>query len=427
MTDSRKLLADYVRNGSDAAFLELVTRYVDLVYPTALRLVAGDSHRAKDVAQTVFVDLARKARALSNDVMLGGWLHRHTFFVATTLLRGERRRQFRERQAVEMYALRNDSEADFSLLAPILDEAVNELSEPDRTAILLRFFEKYDFQSVGRALGANEDAARMRVTRALEKLEVLLKRKGVTARAAGLGLALSANAVQAAPAGLTVAISTAAFAGTTATMATHTMNLINTKTIVALVATALVAGTGTHLLHQREAINLRREDQNLMARAQALTAERDSALAAARAGRDELEQSRKDRNELLRLRGEVGMLRKQTNELQALSAENGRLRSRLAEQHPATVQPEQAQADSFIFVSGQVSFPNRRLWRTGMSLKSAIEAVGGFTDAADKTKIQITREDGTSSTLNYSETGGSTPANTTIFPGDKIFIPQSPK
>src|SRR5665811_2328496 len=99
------------------------------------------------------------------------WLHRDTCLVAGHTLRGERRRQARERQAVEMNALQNHSEADYSLVAPLLDEAINELSEADRTAILLRFFEQQDFRAVGRALGSNEDAARMRVTRALEKLE----------------------------------------------------------------------------------------------------------------------------------------------------------------------------------------------------------------------------------------------------------------
>lgn len=64
MTNSRQLLAEYARNGSDAAFRELVNRYIDLVYSTALRLVEGDTHRAEDVSQTVFLDLARKARTL---------------------------------------------------------------------------------------------------------------------------------------------------------------------------------------------------------------------------------------------------------------------------------------------------------------------------------------------------------------------------
>ena len=218
MTDHQTLLAEYTQNGSDAAFRELVTRYVDLVFSTALRLVEGDTHRAEDVVQTVFVDLARAARTLPAEVKLGGWLHRDTCFVAASLMRGERRRQARERQAVEMNTLQNHSEADFSQFAPLLDEAINELGEADRTAILLRFFEQQDFRAVGQALGSNEDAARMRVSRALEKLEEFLKRRGFTTSAASLGVVLMANAVQAAPVGLAATISTAvALAGTTLT------------------------------------------------------------------------------------------------------------------------------------------------------------------------------------------------------------------
>jgi DNA-directed RNA polymerase specialized sigma24 family protein len=84
MRDSRQLLAEYARNGSEAAFRELVNRYLDLVYSVALRRVDGDADRAQDVAQTVFTDLAG---SLSKDVMLGGWLHRHTCFVAANVMR----------------------------------------------------------------------------------------------------------------------------------------------------------------------------------------------------------------------------------------------------------------------------------------------------------------------------------------------------
>lgn len=105
MTDSQSLLANYVRTGADDAFRELIARYLDLVYSTALRMVEGDAHRAEDLTQAVFVDLARTAGTLPGKVMLGGWLHRHACFVAAKVMRGERRRQSRERQAVEMNAL----------------------------------------------------------------------------------------------------------------------------------------------------------------------------------------------------------------------------------------------------------------------------------------------------------------------------------
>ena len=149
MTDSQKLLADFARNGSEAAFCDLVTRYTDLVYSTAVRLVNGDTHLARDVTQTVFIDLAKMAWKLSSELMLGGWLHRHTCFVAATVMRGERRRQSRERQAAEMNVLQNHSEPGLAQVAPMLDEAINQLGSEDRTAIVLRFFEQADFRSVG--------------------------------------------------------------------------------------------------------------------------------------------------------------------------------------------------------------------------------------------------------------------------------------
>src|SRR5712671_5858243 len=108
MNDSQALLAEYARNGSELAFRELVACYLGLVYSTALRLVNGNTHMAEDVAQMVFTDLARTARTLSHNTMLGGWLHRDTCFVASKLMRGERRRQSRERRAAEMNAL-NDT------------------------------------------------------------------------------------------------------------------------------------------------------------------------------------------------------------------------------------------------------------------------------------------------------------------------------
>src|SRR5215471_14187924 len=180
MMESQELLDQFVRNRSEAAFRELVSRYVDLVYSTALRLVDGNAHAAQDVAQEVFVDLAGKAVSFPEGVQLGGWLHRHTCYVASHSMRSERRRQFRERQAVEMNALNEGSGLDFRQVATVLDEAVNELEEADRTAVVLRFYEQRDFRAVGKVIGSNEDAARMRVNRALEKLEGGLRRRGIT-------------------------------------------------------------------------------------------------------------------------------------------------------------------------------------------------------------------------------------------------------
>ncbi|MGA2541310.1 MAG: sigma-70 family RNA polymerase sigma factor [Verrucomicrobiota bacterium] len=216
MTDSQTLLVDYVNSGSEGAFRELVARYLDLVYSSAVRLLGGDTALAEDVAQTVFVDLARLAKSLSSEVRLGGWLHRHTCFVAAKTQRGERRRQFRERQAVEMNVQTDHSEARLAKVAPILDEAINQLGATDRAAVLLRFYERLDFRSVGQALGINEAAAQKRVARALEKLHTLLNRRGVALSVTALGAALACEAVTAAPAELAASIAGTAVASAAA-------------------------------------------------------------------------------------------------------------------------------------------------------------------------------------------------------------------
>ncbi|MSU64433.1 MAG: sigma-70 family RNA polymerase sigma factor [Pedosphaera sp.] len=266
MTDSQKLLAEYTLNGSEEAFRELVARYVNLVYSAALRLVDGNTQLAEDVTQTVFINLATKARTLSSAVMLGGWLHRHTFHVATKAARSEHRRQVREREAVEMNTLNDDSGASYRQVAPILDEAITQLGTDDRAAILFRFFEQRDFRSVGRALGANEDAARMRVQRALEKLHVLLKQRGVTLSVGALGSVLAAGAVTAAPAGLALTISSAALAGAAAgagiTLAF--LKLMAATKLKLGIAALAVAGAATTLIIQHQSqVRVLEENQSL--------------------------------------------------------------------------------------------------------------------------------------------------------------------
>jgi RNA polymerase sigma factor (sigma-70 family) len=242
MTDSNTLLSQYARTGSESAFRELVSRYIDLVYSTAFRLVDGDVESAQDVAQTVFVALADQARTLPKDVMLGGWLHLRTRFAAGKLMRTERRRQLRERQAAEMNATEDHSESNLAQVAPVLDEAIGQLDAEDRTAILLRFFERKDFRGVGEALGSSEDAARKRVDRALEKLYVLLKHRGATLSAAALGAALAAEAVTAAPAGLAGTVARAALASAAAGTAT-TLGVLKSMALakLTLVAAGVVA------------------------------------------------------------------------------------------------------------------------------------------------------------------------------------------
>jgi RNA polymerase sigma factor (sigma-70 family) len=329
MTDSHTLLSQYARTGSESAFRELVSRYIDLVYSTAFRLVDGDVESAQDVAQTVFVALADQARTLPKDVMLGGWLHLHTRFAAGKLMRTERRRQLRERQAAEMNAIEDHSESNLAQVAPVLDEAIGQLDAEDRTAILLRFFERKDFRGVGEALGSSEDAARKRVDRALEKLHVLLKHRGATLSAATLGTALATEAVTAAPAGLAASITAATLSGSTITTtaviaATKAIAMTTLQKTVITAAFAAIVGTGIY--EARQAANARAEVQTLQQQQaplidqiKQLQSERDDATNRLAS----LADGKRSETELLKLRDEVTRLRMESQEVAKLKAGGG--------------------------------------------------------------------------------------------------------
>src|SRR6187431_3235813 len=100
MTDDNQLLARFATGSDEDAFRQLIERHLDLVYSAALRRVNGDAPLAQDVAQTVFTDLARKARSLPRDVLLPGWLYEAARFAATNAIRRERRRQSREQEVM---------------------------------------------------------------------------------------------------------------------------------------------------------------------------------------------------------------------------------------------------------------------------------------------------------------------------------------
>jgi len=217
--EDAELLRCYAADRSEAAFVELVRRHLGPVYAFALRRVGGDAHLAEDVAQVVFTTLARKAASLADRQVLGGWLCRAAHFAARDMVRAERRRRARESEAQTMHDISTDTgaEIDWEKLHPVLGETMGELNDDDRDAVWLRFFEGRSFAEVGARLRLTENAARMRVERALDKLHGALARRGVTSTAAALGGALTRQAAVAAPARLAASVTGAALAGTAGT------------------------------------------------------------------------------------------------------------------------------------------------------------------------------------------------------------------
>jgi len=321
----QQLLRAYAERQSEAAFAAIVQRYVDLVYSAAFRMIC-DAHAAKDVTQGVFVALAQNARQLTDRPALAGWLHGTARNLAAKAVRSEVRRRAREQEAVVMNELLSTNpDASWEHIAPYLDDALGELSEPDRDAVLLRYFKNHDLRTVGATLGISDDAAQKRVSRAVERLREFFAKRGVTVGASGLAVFISANAVQAAPVGLALTISTAAALTGTTLATTATITTTKAIAMTALQKTlvtatmAVLAGAGIYEARQASQLSnqvqmLQKQQEPLAERIKQFESEREESARQLAALRDENERLNRNMSELLKLRGEVGTLRAQLNQ-----------------------------------------------------------------------------------------------------------------
>ena len=254
-TSSIQLLKQYAETGDQHAFASLVESHINIAYSAAMAALGSDD-LAHDACQLTFLELAKKAGHLSPNIQLSGWIYTTARNFSRTIRRSEIRRLNREQRYADDMKTHQLNEPDWSRLSPEIHTALEKLKASDREAVILRFFQQKSLAEVGDALGISADAARMRLNRALERLNHQLVRRGIASSASALAAALPAHALATSPAGMASTISTSVLASAgTVVSGTSTgviIAIMKAKTVIisAVTAVGVITGTGIYLAVQ---------------------------------------------------------------------------------------------------------------------------------------------------------------------------------
>jgi RNA polymerase sigma factor (sigma-70 family) len=214
-----ELLRAYLESRSQSAVAELIARHQRLVHG-ACRRVLGEGQIADDAAQATFLVLLKKAPSLSAESSLACWLYHTARNQARTLRRSIARRSKHEAAAAATggpMAADAPHEADVKAALPLLDDALDSLPQPQREAIVLRFFRGLSLAECAVEVGCPVRTLQTRLARGLERLRSRLAARGAAVSASAIPLMLEAEAAKAAPTALAGSIKAAAGAAKAAT------------------------------------------------------------------------------------------------------------------------------------------------------------------------------------------------------------------
>lgn len=178
--------ADEARRGNHHAFRVLVERHSSAVFRLAFRMT-GNEQDAEDMVQETFLRAYKQLHRFDGRASFGTWLYRICANSSLDLIRARKTRREQPNRADladdDVRWLDRVAAADPSperlmqsgQIAGLLKPALDELSEMERAAFIMRHYEGCDIDEIARALGVRANAAKHSVFRAVQKLRRALE------------------------------------------------------------------------------------------------------------------------------------------------------------------------------------------------------------------------------------------------------------
>jgi len=183
--DSDRLLVERVQRGDKAAFDLLVRKYQHKIVKLVTRYV-HDGSEALDVSQEAFIKAYRAIHGFRGDSAFYTWLYRIAINTAKNHLMAEGRRpldrgvDLQDPDQYDMQARLRDNDTPERLLLTdeiqrTVEQAIEELPEDLRTAIVLREIEGMSYEQIAEAMSCPVGTVRSRIFRAREAIDRRLR------------------------------------------------------------------------------------------------------------------------------------------------------------------------------------------------------------------------------------------------------------
>jgi len=183
--DTDHELVRRVQAGDQTAFNLLVLKYQHRVLKLVGRFV-NDAAEAEDVAQEAFIKAYRALASFRGDSAFYTWLYRIAINTAKNALVSQRRRpvdfdlDLQDPEQYDRHARLKESDTPEGVLLTeeirtVVEEAMEQLPEDLRTAIVLRELEGLSYEEIAEAMDCPVGTVRSRIFRAREAIDKRLK------------------------------------------------------------------------------------------------------------------------------------------------------------------------------------------------------------------------------------------------------------
>ena len=177
MSQTEQKTIQKAASGDRAAFRELVMEHSHAMFRLAWRLCSDES-AAEDIVQEAFIKAWRNIGEFRMESSFKSWLHRITVNTAMDYLRKHvRRKQFEteepEWETIDQAGVIPDTGTQIDISTQT-QAAMMDLSESERTALLLKHYEGHSIKEVASIMEITTGACKQNIFRAVKKMRIAL-------------------------------------------------------------------------------------------------------------------------------------------------------------------------------------------------------------------------------------------------------------